>query len=292
MDPGVLTVAYLADGPPGGRPVVLSHGFPYDVHAYDAIVPLPTAHGARVIQPWSRGFGRTRFRSALTPRSGQQAALGADLIALAGALRLDGVILAGYAWGGLASCVATALWPERVAGLVSLASYDVIDIGRQRHSAGPAAEHTLWYQHLFQTDRGRETLIAHRRELCRMLWRQWSPGWRFDEATFARTALSLDNPDFADVAVHHYRHAFGQAPGDPAHDDREARLATRPPILVPAVTLDGAGDPLKPGGTAGHAPMFRAWHEHRVIDAGHNLPQEAPRAFADAVLTVRRRVAS
>jgi pimeloyl-ACP methyl ester carboxylesterase len=286
VDAGVLSVAYLKDGPQDGRPVVLSHGFPYDVHAYDRVVPTLTAHGAHVIRPYLRGFGPTRFRSAATLRSGQQAALGSDLIALVDALRLDGVILAGYDWGGLASCVAAALWPQRVAGLVSLASYDIIDIERQRHAFDPAIEHAMWYQHLFQTQRGRETLAAYRRDLCRMLWRQWSPRWAFDDATFAQTAPSFDNPDFVDVVIHAYRHAFGQVAGDPAHDDLEARLAARPRITVPAVTLDGATDTLKPGGTADHAAMFRGRHEHRMIDSGHNLPQEAPAAFADAVLTV------
>ncbi|MFG1606112.1 alpha/beta fold hydrolase [Actinoplanes sp. NPDC049265] len=287
VDAGRLSVAYLEDGPPEGWPVILSHGFPYDVHAYDQVVPVLTARGARVIRPYLRGFGPTRFRSATTMRSGQQAALGSDLIALADALGLDRPIVAGYDWGGLASCVAAALWPRRVAGLVALAGYDIIDIDRQRHAFDPAVEHAVWYQHLFQTERGRETLTAHRRELCRMLWRQWSPRWAFDDETFDRTATSFDNPDFADVVVHAYRHALGQAIGDPAYEDLENRLAARPSITVPAVTLDGTTDTLKPGGTAGHAPMFSARHEHRVVDSGHNLPQEAPEAFADAVLTVR-----
>jgi len=288
VDAGALSVAYVEDGPRDGWPVVLSHGFPYDIHAYDEVVPELTAHGARVIRPYLRGFGPTRFRSAGTLRSGQQAALGSDLIALVEALHLEGVILAGYDWGGLASCVAAALWPHRVAGLVSLASYDVIDIEQQRHTFDPAVEYAVWYQHLFQTERGRETLAIHRRDLCRMLWRQWSPGWDFDEATFGRTAVSFDNPDFVDVVVHAYRHALGQVPGDQTLDGLEARLATRPAIVVPAVTLDGVSDILKPGGTADHAVMFSARHEHRTIDAGHNLPQEAPTAFADAVLTVRK----
>ncbi|MEV6302218.1 alpha/beta hydrolase [Actinoplanes sp. NPDC051861] len=288
MKAGVLSVAYLQHGPADGWPVVLSHGFPYDVHAFDEVVPALTAHGARVIRPYLRGFGPTRFRSTATLRSGQQAALGSDLIALIDALRLDQPIVAGYDWGGLASCVAAALWPERVGGLVSMAGYDIIDISRQRHTFGPLVEHAVWYQHLFQTERGRETLADHRRDLCRMLWRQWSPRWDFDEATFTRTAVSFDNPDFVDVVIHAYRHALGQVPGDPAHDDLEARLAARPVITVPAVTLDGATDTLKPGGTADHAPMFAAAHEHRLIDAGHNLPQEAPAAFAGAILSLER----
>ena len=286
IEAGVLDVGYLDDGAPGGWPVVLSHGFPYDVHAYDAVVPLLTSQGARVIRPYQRGFGPTRFRSAHVMRSGQQAALGSDLVSLIGALGLGAPIVAGYDWGGLASCVASALWPDRVAGLVSLASYDVIDIGGQRHAFAPALEHGLWYQHLFQTDRGRTGLTRYRRELCRLLWQQWSPGWEFSEADFDQTATSFDNPDFVEVVIHAYRHAFGRAAGDPAYAVLEERLAARPKITVPAVTLDGARDTLKPGGTADQGAMFTARHEHRVIEAGHNLPQEAPGAFADAVLTL------
>jgi pimeloyl-ACP methyl ester carboxylesterase len=281
-------MSYLEDGPPGGWPVILAHGFPFDVRAYDEVVPLLTTQGARVIRPYLRGFGPTRFLSGTTKRSGQQAALGSDLVALLDALHLETAILAGYDWGGLASCVATALWPDRVAGLVSLASYDVIDIDRQKHAYGPAVEHAVWYQHLFQTERGRQCLADHRRELCRMLWQQWSPHWRFEESTFEQTAVSFDNPDFVDVVIHAYRHSFGLAAGDPAYEELEERLARRPKITVPAVTLDGMSDTLKPGGTADQAGMFTARHEHRVIDAGHNLPQEAPTAFADAVLTVRQ----
>lgn len=288
VDAGVLVVSYLEDGPSSGWPAVLSHGFPFDVHAFDEVVRLLTDQGARVIRPYLRGYGPTRFLSAGTQRSGQQAALGSDLIALLDALGLSTAVLAGYDWGGLASCVAAALWPERVAGLVSLASYDIIDVDRQKHAYEPSLEHILWYQHLFQTDRGRECLASYRRELCRTLWRQWSPTWRFDEVTFARTAASFDNPDFVDVVIHAYRHGFGLAAGDPAYEELEDRLGRRPRITVPAVTLDGAHDPLKPGGTADQAGMFTARHEHRVINAGHNLPQEAPGAFADAVLAVRK----
>jgi pimeloyl-ACP methyl ester carboxylesterase len=283
---GVLAITYLEDGPADGWPVVLSHGFPYDVHAYDEVVPLLTARGARVVRPYLRGHGPTRFLSEATPRNGQQAALGSDLLALLDAVGLEAAILAGYDWGGLSSCVVSALWPHRVTGLVSLASYDVIDIAEQGRPRPPAVEHAVWYQHLFQTERGRAGLAAHRRELCRLLWQQWSPRWRFDDATFERTAGSFDNPDFVDVVVHAYRHALGNAAGDPTHEALERRLAQRPPITVPAVTLDGADDTLKPGGTADHAALSTARHEHRVVGAGHALPQEAPQAFADAVLTV------
>lgn len=284
---GLLKIAYLETGPQDGWTVILSHGFPYDVHAYDEVAFMLANHGARVITPYLRGFGPTCFLQAATPRSGQQAALGHDLIEFIEALGVERAILGGFDWGGLASCVATALWPERVAGLVSLASYDILDIGRMRQASSPAMEQILWYQHLFQTERGRDCLTRHRRDLCRILWRQWSPSWNFDDATFEQTAISFDNPDFVDVVIHAYRHAFGLAAGDPSLDELERRLAKRPRIMVPAVTLDGIGDTLKPGGTADQAVMFVNRHEHRRIEAGHNLPQEAPAAFADAVLTVR-----
>jgi pimeloyl-ACP methyl ester carboxylesterase len=220
-------------------------------------------------------------------RSGQQAALGKDLVDLMDALGIERAILAGYDWGGLASCVASALWPERVAGLVSYAGYDIIDVERQRHAYNPSLEQVLWYQHLFQHARGRECLTLHRRELCRTLWKQWSPSWAFDDATFERTAVSFDNPDFVDVVIHSYRFDFGLAEGDPVLAPLEARLAKKPPITVPAITLDGTEDPLKPGGTADHARNFMSRLEHRVVDCGHNLPWEAPQDFGNAILTIR-----
>lgn len=284
---GVLEVAYLESGPRDGWPVILSHGFPFDAHAYDEVALVLADRGARVIVPYLRGFGPTRFLAADTFRSGQQAALGYDLLMLLDALDLETAILAGYDWGGLASCVATVLWPERVAGLVSLASYDIIDVGRMRHEFPPEVEQAVWCQHLFQTGRGWECLTTSRRELCRMLWRQWSPDWRFDDEIFERTAASFDNPDFVGVVIHAYRHTFGLAAGDPSLEHLERRLAIRPPIAVPSVTLDGIGDTLKPGGTADQAKMFVGRHEHRRIQAGHNLPQETPDAFIDAVLTLR-----
>ncbi|MDT8757632.1 alpha/beta hydrolase [Sphingomonas psychrotolerans] len=286
-----LLIAYAELGPADGWPVILSHGFPYDIHAYDEVAPMLAVAGARVLTPYLRGFGPTQFRDAATMRSGQQAALGSDLIGLLDALRIERAILAGYDWGGLASCVATALWPERVEGLVSLAGYDVIDVERMRHPFAPALEAVMWYQHLFQTERGRECLASDRRTLCELLWRQWSPNWPFDDATFERTASSFDNPDFVDVVIHSYRFDFGLAAGDPAFDELERTLQARPKIVVPAVTLDGADDPLKPGGTADHAGMFTGPHEHRTIASGHNLPQENPRAFADAILRVHQVVA-
>lgn len=286
VETAALRIAYVEYGPADGWPVILSHGFPYDVHAFDEVAPLLAGAGARVIAPYTRGFGPTRFISSATIRSGQQAARGRDIIQLADALGLVRPILGGFDWGGNASCVAAALWPEWIGGLVSYAGYDIIDINAQRHPAMPSLERVCWYQHLFQTERGRECLTEHRRELCRLLWEEWSPGWQFDEATFDRTAGSFDNPDFVDVVIHCYRHIFGLEAGDPALQPLEDRLARQPQIIVPSVTVDGTADPLKPGGTADHARMFTVAHEHRVTDAGHNVPQQAPRAFADAVIKV------
>jgi pimeloyl-ACP methyl ester carboxylesterase len=283
----LLEIAFLEEGPTTGWPVILAHGFPYDVRAYDEVAPHLAKAGARVITPYLRGFGPTRFLSRDTMRSGQQAALGRDLIDLLDALCIGRAILAGYDWGGLSSCVASALWPERVTGLVSYAGYDVIDVARLEHAFEPALEQVLWYHHLFQLERGRECLTQHRRALCRILWEQWSPGWLFDDAMFERTASSFDNPDFVDVVIHCYRFCFGLTAGDPALAAFETRLAERPKITAPAITLDGLRDPLKPGGTANHAAMFTGRHEHRVVDCGHNLPWEAPEDFADAVLTIR-----
>jgi pimeloyl-ACP methyl ester carboxylesterase len=284
----VLEIAFLEEGRATGWPVILAHGFPYDVHAYDEVAPRLAKAGARVIAPYLRGFGPTRFLSADTMRSGQQAALGHDLIDLLDALGIRRAILAGYDWGGLSACVASALWPERVTGLVSYAGYDIIDLERLRHAFESAfLEQVLWYQHLFQLERGRECLTQHRRALCHILWEQWSPSWKLDDADFVRTASSFDNPDFVDVVIHCYRFRFGSAAGDPALAAFEWRLAEKPKIGVPAITLDGLRDPLKPGGTANHATMFKARHEHRVVDCGHNLPWEAPGDFADAILNIR-----
>lgn len=283
----ILEIAFRDEGPAEGWPVILLHGFPYDVHVFDEVVPQLKEAGARVIVPYLRGFGPTRFLSKGTMRSGQQAALGRDVIDLLDALGIHRAILAGNDWGGLASCVASALWPERVIGLVSYAGYDVVDVERLKHSFAPTLECAQWYQHLFQLERGRECLARHRRALCRLLWEQWSPSLTFDDATFERTAASFDNPDFVDVVIHCYRFCFGTAAGDPALAALEDRLAAKPKIGVPAITLDGTQDPLKPGGTADHAAMFTARHEHRVVDCGHNLPWEAPGDFADAILTIR-----
>jgi pimeloyl-ACP methyl ester carboxylesterase len=282
-----LDVGYLELGPEKGWPVVLTHGFPYDVHAFDEVASILVDQGARVFLPYVRGFGPTRFRSDETMRSGQQAARASDLIELIGALGLQKPVIGGFDWGGNASCTAAALWPEHIGGLVSYAGYDIIDIAEQQHAFSPALERVCWYQHLFQSERGRECLTNDRRALCRSLWTEWSPGWDFDEETFERSAVSFDNPDFVDVVIHSYRYMHGRQKGDVQFESLEKRLAEKPPITVPAVTLDGTADPLKPGGTADHVEYFTGRHEHRVFSCGHNFPQEEPQAFAEAVLTVR-----
>jgi pimeloyl-ACP methyl ester carboxylesterase len=286
IEAGVLEVAYFEAGPADGPPVLLMHGFPYDIHSYVDVAPLLAQGGCRVIVPYMRGYGGTRFLSDETPRSGEQAALGADLLALLDALAIQRAVLAGYDWGGRAACVVAALWPERCAGLVSLNSYNIQNIAESHKPSTPENELRYWYQYYFHGERGRAGLAQNRRDLCKLLWKLWSPTWVFDEATFERSATAFDNPDFVEVVIHSYRHRYALVAGDPAYDGLERRLAAQAPIGVPAITFDGADDGVMPvGGTASHARHFTGAHQHRVVPgAGHNLPQEKPQAFADAVL--------
>ncbi|MGH7388732.1 MAG: alpha/beta fold hydrolase [Candidatus Rokuibacteriota bacterium] len=288
VDAGVLDVAYEEHGAEDGRPVVLLHGFPYDVHAYDEVTPLLVSAGCRVFAPYLRGYGPTRFLSAETPRSGQQAVLAHDLLAFTKALGIENAVLAGYDWGGRAACIVAALWPERVGGLVSGGGYNIQDIARSAVPQAPEREWALWYQYYFHGERGRAGLSQHRYELCKLLWRLWSPSWRFDEGTYERTAASFDNPDFVAVVIHSYRHRFSLAPGDPTVEDTERRLAAQPPISAPAITLHGRDNGVSPPSSSErHARFFTGAYERRLIPGvGHNLPQEAPRDFAAAVLSL------
>jgi len=284
---GVLEVAYLESGPADGTPIILLHGFPYDVHAYDAVAERLAAAGRRCIVPYLRGYGPTRFVSRDTPRSGQQAALGADLLALMDALEVPSAVLAGYDWGGRAACIVAALWPERVRGLVSSGSgYNIQDIANAGKPLAPEQEFRFWYQYYFHSERGRAGLAANRRALCRLLWRLWSPTWQFDDASFGRTAAAFDNPDFVDVVIHSYRHRFGGIPGDPAYDAIESRLAAQPDITVPSIVLQGEDDGVDPPETVDNdAPHFKGPYEKRGIpSAGHNLPQEVPSVYSDTIL--------
>jgi pimeloyl-ACP methyl ester carboxylesterase len=288
---GVLDVACHMAGPADGPPVLLMHGFPYDIHSYVDVVPMLAGAGCRVVVPYLRGYGGTRFLDAATPRSGEQAALGNDLRSLLDALSIERAVLAGYDWGGRAACVVAALWPERCAGLVSVNSYNLQNIARAMAPDTPENEQRLWYQYLFHSERGRAALQQDRRALCRRLWQLWSPTWAFDNATFERSAAAFDHPDFVDVVLHSYRHRFGLVPGDPAVAEVEQRIAAQPVIPVPAITLDGLTDGVRPWERAeAQAHRFSGPRSHRLVPGvGHNLPQEAPRLFADAILELVRR---
>jgi pimeloyl-ACP methyl ester carboxylesterase len=241
-----------------------------------------------VIVPYLRGYGPTRFLSAATPRSGEQAALGADLLALMDALHIDGAVLGGYYWGGRACCVVAALWPDRVRALVSANSYNIQNIARAMEPASPEEEAPFWSQYYFHNERGWRGLAKDRRGIARLLLKMWSPTWAFEDATFERTAVAFDNPDFVDVVVHSYRHRYGLAAGDPAYADIERALAAQPRITVPAITIDGDSDGVNPG-TAHQGGMSSGPHEHRIFKgAGHNLAQERPEGWARAVIDARR----
>jgi pimeloyl-ACP methyl ester carboxylesterase len=286
IDAGVLYIAYCEAGPTDGPVVMLMHGFPYDIHSYVDVAAMLASQGCRVVVPYLRGYGPTRFRDSATPRSGEQAAIGADMMALMDALQIKRAVFAGYDWGGRAACVGAALWPERCIGLVSVNSYLIQDIANALLPARPLREVPLWYQWYFQIERGRAGLAANRREIAKILWQQWSPNWHFDDACFERTAIAHDNPDYVDIVIHSYRHRYGLVEGDPRYADIQRRLAQLPPITVPSVTLDGEGDGVAPAtdGSAS-APKFKGHRVHRVIPrAGHNLPQEEPEAFAAAVM--------
>jgi len=282
----VLDLAYEESGPAGGVPVVLLHGFPYDARAFDAMLAPLAGAGCRIIVPYLRGYGPTRFLSAETLRSGEQAALGADLLALLDALALPSAVLAGYDWGGRAACIVAALWPERARALVSGGGYNIQDIAASVHPIAPEQEHRFWYQYYFCTERGRAGLEQNRRKLCHLIWRLWSPSWRFDDATFERSAISFDNPDFVAVVIQSYRHRYAYTPGDPALLDIERRLAAQPTIGVPTIVLHGDGDGVVPAaGSEEHARHFTGSYERRVVPViGHNLPQEAPEPTVAAIL--------
>jgi pimeloyl-ACP methyl ester carboxylesterase len=290
VDAGVLNIAYYEAGPADGPVVMLMHGFPYDIHSFVDVAPQLAAQGCRVIVPYLRGYGPTRFRDKASPRSGEQAAIGADLIALMDALQVKRAVVAGYDWGGRAACVVAALWPERCIGLVCVNSYLIQNIAKAMVPAKPQFEMAYWYQYYFQLERGRAGLEANRREIAEILWKQWSPNWRFDEACFERTAVAHYNSDYVDIVIHSYRHRFGEAEGDPHYADLQRRLAELPVISVPAITLDGAADGVAPATDVGAtATKFTGRRTHRVIaNAGHNLPQEEPEAFAAAVMELVR----
>ena len=288
-----LRMAYMdvaPTGPANGKAVLLLHGKSFSGEYWARVIRMLAAKGYRVIVPYLRGYGPTRFLDAKTLRSGEQAAIGADLVALMDALKIQRAVFAGYDWGGRAACVGAALWPDRCAGLVTVNGYLIQDIAHAMAPSKPPREVAYWYQYYFQIERGRAGLAANRREIAQILWRQWSPNWHFDDAAFDRTAVAFDNPDYVDVVIHSYRHRYGLAEGDPRYADLERRLAAQPVIAVPAITLDGDADGVNPAtdGSA-HAAKFSRRLAHRIIPrAGHNLPQEEPEAFAAAVMEVMK----
>jgi pimeloyl-ACP methyl ester carboxylesterase len=289
-----LDIAYLESGPEDGPPVVLLHGWPSDVHDWDGVVPPLTTHGFRSFVPWLRGFGPTSFLNPSTPRSGQQAALGSDLRDFMDALGIPAAILVGYDWGGRAACVVAALWPERVVGLVSITGYNIQNIATTNRPATAEQEQRYWYQWYFHTERGVAGLTQNRRAIAQLLWRLWSPNWKFAEATFNATALSFDNPDFVPVSIQSYRHRYGNAPGDLVFDSLERSLASRPAINVPTIVLQGACDGVIPPTESENAQRhFGAHYERQVIPvAGHFLSREAPDVVVQAVQTLAKKFGS
>jgi pimeloyl-ACP methyl ester carboxylesterase len=292
VDTTALRIGYEDSGSPSGFPVILLHGFPDDVRAFDGVVPPLAAAGHRALVPYLRGYGPTRFRDPGAPGMAEQAAIGQDVIDFADALRLPQFAVVGYDWGGRAAAIAAALHRERVRAAVLIGGYTVQNTLSSGLPGSPEAEHRAWYQWYFNTERGRAGLQANRRALCRYLWRTWSPTWRFDDATYDRTAASFDNPDFVDVVIHSYRHRHGNAPGEPRFKDMEAQLAKRPPVAAPTITLYGADDGI--GGSPAEATpaekaVLPALVAHRLIaGVGHFMPRERPEAVSSAILELVR----
>jgi pimeloyl-ACP methyl ester carboxylesterase len=282
----MLDVAYEAHGPVDGEPVILLHGFPYDPRGYDDIAPALAERGYRVLVPYLRGYGPTRFINAQVMRSGQQAALAKDLLDFMDALAIPRATLAGYDWGGRAACIVAALWPERVRGLVSGDGYNIQDIAKSLEPRPPETEHRLWYQFYFHTQRGVDGLTANRRAFCQLLWSLWSPSWAAGPSLYGQSAPSFDNPDFVDVVIHSYRHRFMYAPGDPALASIEQALALQPTITVPTISLCGADDGVGPPPLEDDdAQHFSGVYRRQVLPGvGHNIPQEAPQATLAALL--------
>jgi pimeloyl-ACP methyl ester carboxylesterase len=284
----VLSIAYEATGDPRGFPIILLHGFPDDVRAFDHVVPPLAKAGYRALVPYLRGYGPTKFRDSAAPRMAEQAAIGQDVIDLADALKLPRFAVAGYDWGGRAAAIAAALHPDRVRATVLIGGYTVQNTVSPQPPAVPAAEHRLWYQYYFNTERGRAGLTTNRHAICRYLWQQWSPSWRFTDETYDRTAASFDNSDFVDIVIHSYRHRIGNAPGEERFKEVEARLATRPRIQAPSITLYGAEDGIaRP--PAESPPAERAVFERliarRVVPGvGHFMPRERPDPVSSAML--------
>ena len=290
IEAGVLNVGYAEAGPADGPVVILLHGWPYDIYAFVDVVPLLAQAGFRVIAPWLRGYGTTRFLAADAVRNGQQGALALDVIALMDVLKVDKAVVAGFDWGARTADIVAAIWPERVKALVSVSGYLIGSQAANRMPLPPSAELQWWYQYYFATERGRAGYEKYRREFSKLIWQLASPKWNFDDATFERSAASFDNPDHVAIVIHNYRWRLGLAPGEARYDDLEKRLAELPVIGVPTVTLEGDANGAPHPDPKAYADKFSGKYAHRLVTGGigHNLPQEAPQAFADAVIEVAR----
>jgi pimeloyl-ACP methyl ester carboxylesterase len=290
VEAGVLTIGYAEAGPADGPVVILLHGWPYDIYAFVDVVPVLASAGFRVIVPWLRGYGTTRFLSIDTPRNGQQGALATNVIALMDALKIDKAVVAGFDWGARTADIVAAIWPERVKALVSVSGYLIGSQEANKKPLPPSAELQWWYQYYFATERGRLGYEKYRREFSKLIWQLASPKWNFDDATFERSAASFDNPDHVAIVIHNYRWRLGLAPGEAKYDELEKRLAEFPAIAVPTITLEGDANGAPHPDPKVYARKFSGKYAHRLLTGGigHNLPQEAPQAFADAVIEVAR----
>ncbi|MGA2665406.1 MAG: alpha/beta hydrolase [Nitrososphaerales archaeon] len=290
VDAGALSVGYAEAGPPDGPAVILLQGWPYDIFSYVDVSPILAASGYRVIVPYCRGFGTTRFLSSATPRNAQQSAQARDTIALMDALKIERATIAGFDWGGRTACAAAALWPERFRALVSVSGYLIVNRKANLQPLPPKAELDWWYQYYFATERGRLGYGQNRREFNKLIWKIASPKWAFDDATFDRTAASFDNPDHVDIVIHSYRWRLSLADGERQYDELERRLAEGPAITVPTITLEGDANGAPHSDPGAYANKFSGRYEHRTVSGGvgHNLPQESPQAFAEAVLDADR----
>jgi pimeloyl-ACP methyl ester carboxylesterase len=291
IDAGVLNVGYVDAGPADGPAVLLLHGWPYDIHSFAEVTPILTAQGHRVIAPFLRGYGATRFLSESTFRNGEQAALAVDAVALMDELAIDRAIVAGFDWGARTADILAALWPQRCSGIVSVSGYLIGSQVAGKLPLPPEAELQWWYQYYFATERGRAGYESNRRAFARLIWRTASPQWSFDDATFDRSAASFDNPDHVSIVIHNYRWRLGLAEGEAEYSDVERRLAEAPAIAVPAITLEGDANGAPHAEPSAYSAKFSGPYEHRTIGGGtgHNLPQEAPDEFARAVLEVATR---
>jgi pimeloyl-ACP methyl ester carboxylesterase len=288
VDAGTLNVGYAEAGPPNGPPAILLHGWPYDIHSFVDVAPLLASAGYRVIVPYVRGYGTTRFLSSETIRNGQQAVVAADVIALMDALKIDKAILAGFDWGARSANIVAAVWPERCKAMVSVSGYLIGSQEANKTPLPPKAELAWWYQFYFATERGRAGYDKYRHDFSKLIWQLASPQWNFDDATFDRSAASFNNPDHVAIVIHNYRWRLGLAEGEPKYDALEKRLATAPVIGAPTITLEGDANGAPHADAAAYAQKFSGKYEHRLIKGGvgHNLPQEAPQVFAQAVVDV------